>query len=78
MIFRKIDISEKDKLAAMYEAVLVQQEKDEYGPKWTRGIYPCDIDYISHTEKGEYYGGFENERWRRCSRESSSGLPPGR
>ena len=62
MIFRKIDISEKDKLAAMYEAVLVQQEKDEYGPKWTRGIYPCDIDYISHTEKGEYYGGFETEK----------------
>ena len=61
MIFRKIEISEIEKLAAMYEAVLVQQEKDEYGPKWTRGIYPCETDYSSHTEKGEYYGGFDGD-----------------
>ena len=61
MIFRKIEPEELKKLSEMYDAVLDQQEYDEYGPKWTRGIYPCEEDFIAHLEKGEYYGGFEDD-----------------
>ena len=60
MIFRKVKSDETGKLARMYDRVLDRQPFDEYGPRWTRGIYPCRQDYISHVNKGEFYAGEEN------------------
>ena len=61
MVFRKIESAELNKVARMYDSVLDQQEHDEYGPKWTRGIYPCKNDFIEHLENGEFYGGFDGD-----------------
>ena len=60
MIFRKVNSDEDGKLTEMYDEVLDRQPFDEYGPKWTRGIYPCQQDYISHCNRGEFHVGEEN------------------
>ena len=57
MIFRKVAADEIEKLVRMYDRVLDQQPFDEYGPKWTRDIYPCKQDLTDHTEVGEFYVG---------------------
>ena len=67
MIFRKVNPDEVGKLAEMYDEVLDRQPFDEYGPKWTRGIDPCQQDYISHCSRGEFHAGEDNKagNWRK-------------
>jgi GNAT superfamily N-acetyltransferase len=60
MIFRKVNPDEVGKLAEMYDEVLDRQPFDEYGPKWTKGIYPCQQDYTSHCNRGEFHAGEDN------------------
>ncbi|MBO4219148.1 MAG: GNAT family N-acetyltransferase [Erysipelotrichaceae bacterium] len=54
MITRRADITDLERLYGFYDAVIDQQSHDQYGPDWTKGIYPSEDDIRSHLEKGEF------------------------
>ncbi|MBQ6654364.1 MAG: GNAT family N-acetyltransferase [Erysipelotrichaceae bacterium] len=54
MITRRASVSDFDRLNAFYDAVIDQQRFDQYGPDWTKGVYPSEDDIRSHLEKGEF------------------------
>lgn len=64
-MFESIDIATPSDFGAvwrLYEDVCEQQAHDEYGPRWTLGVYPTKNDIQSHIASGELWVGRIDER----------------
>lgn len=57
---RRAVINDLETLTAFYHAVVLQQQEDEYGPRWTWGIYPSMQDISEHLEKGDIHVGLSD------------------
>lgn len=55
MIIRKARIDELKKLLKIYNDIIDHQQFDEYGPSWTKDVYPCEDDLRKHLEKDVVY-----------------------
>ena len=50
--------SDFDRIWQLYVDVCAHQAQDQYGPKWTLGIYPTEDDIRAHIEEDELYIGW--------------------
>ena len=57
LVIRPAALEELEEIIAFYDDIIDHQSEKEYGPDWTKDVYPARQDFMNALEKGEMHIG---------------------